>query len=171
MDPFVGQIQVFGCNFAPIQWAQCNGQILPIAQNTALFSLLGTFYGGNGTTNFALPNLQGSSMVHTGQGPGLSPISTGEVGGSYSVTLNTNNLPPHTHAVAVKVNSAQGEEADPTLILASSANEFTTNTTPVASLGGVNQVPVGQNQPFAITNPYLGLNACIALQGVYPARN
>src|SRR5271155_5619646 len=98
-EPFFAQIQIFPYNFAPRGWAMCNGQILPISQNTALFSLLGTFYGGNGTSNFALPNLQGRVPIHAGQGTGLSAYTVGETGGAESVTLNANQIPAHTHSV------------------------------------------------------------------------
>src|SRR4051794_30340022 len=98
--PFIGQISLFGGNFAPRGWAFCNGQLLAVSQNTALFSILGTTYGGNGQTTFALPDLRGRVPVHFGQGPGLSPYQLGEVGGTETTTLNVNQLPPHTHAVA-----------------------------------------------------------------------
>lgn len=171
MDPFVGQIQVFGFNFAPVGWSLCNGQVISIAQNTALFALLGTTYGGNGQSTFALPNLQGRAMVHPGQGPGLSFISQGEVSGQLTQTLTISNLPAHTHGVAIGVNTDPGEEATPTNKLASSANEYSAAAVPPNVLGGVNQLPVGQNQPFSVANPYLGLNCSIAMQGVFPARN
>src|ERR1700739_3641547 len=97
VDPFIAEIRIFPFNFAPQGWAQCNGQLLPISQNTALFSLIGVYYGGNGTTNFALPNLQGSSAMHWGQSPGGSPDSRGQRGGEKYVTLNDAQMPPHTH--------------------------------------------------------------------------
>ncbi len=171
MDQYIGQIQVFGFNFAPIQMAFCNGQILPISQNTALFSLLGTTFGGNGTSTFALPNLQGRTMVHPGQGSGLSPIVWGEQGGQVTQTLTLANLPAHTHNVAIAVNTDPGEEAAPTNKMAGTANKFIAAAAAPNVLGGVSQQPVGQNQAFDITNPYLGLNVCIALTGIYPSRN
>lgn len=170
MDQYIGQIQVFGFNFPPIHMAMCNGQIIAIASNTALFALLGTTYGGNGQTTFALPNLQGRAMVHPGQGPGLSPIVWGEQGGQLSQNMTVANMPAHTHNVAVAVNTDQGEEAAPTNKMAGSPNKFS-SAAANGSLGGVSQQPVGQNQPFDITNPYLGLNVCIALSGIFPARN
>src|SRR5580704_15288785 len=106
-EPFVAQIQIVGFNFAPIGWAECNGQLIAISQNTALFSLLGTQYGGNGTSNFALPNLQGMSPVHAGNGVGLTPITIGETGGSSTVALTTAQIPSHTHAVGC--NSGMGD--------------------------------------------------------------
>src|SRR6476469_5436875 len=110
-QPFVAEIKMFGCNFAPRGWAQCNGQILAIAQNTALFSLLGTYYGGDGRTTFALPNFQGSVPIFWGQGPGLSNYGLGEVGGVPTVTLQTNEMPMHQHLV--QASSADGTAAAP----------------------------------------------------------
>src|ERR1700682_3977139 len=110
-DPFVAEIRIFPFNFAPRGWAFCSGQILPISQNTALFSLLGTQYGGNGTSNFALPNFQGKVAIGQGQGPGLTPRSVGETGGEQFVTLNGNQLPPHTHPAIC--NNAVGTAYDP----------------------------------------------------------
>lgn len=171
MDPFIGQIQAFGFNFPPQGWAFCDGQTISIAQNTALFSLLGTTYGGNGQTTFALPDLRGRSMVHPGQGPGLSPIGQGENGGAVSVTMSVNNMPAHNHNVSVAVNTATGEEASPTTKLASVVNGYSEDVTPGAVLGGLTQQTVGGNQPIGIRNPFLGIYQCIALQGIFPSRN
>jgi microcystin-dependent protein len=170
MDPFIGQIQVFGFNFAPRGWAFCNGQLLSIAQNTALFSLLGTTYGGDGRTTFALPNLQGRSMIHYGSGPGLNPVQIGQSGGNENTTLTVNNLPPHNHTVQVNVNTATGEESSSTSYLSSHAGAFSEAPSANAVLAGVNQTNVGGNQPVSIRNPFLGINVCIALQGIYPSR-
>jgi microcystin-dependent protein len=171
MEPFIGQIQAFGFNFPPRGWAFCNGQILPIAQNQALFSLLGTTYGGNGQTTFALPNLQGRSIVHAGQGPGLNSIWQGEMGGQEMVTLLPNNMPAHNHPVSVAVNSANGEESASTLYLASHASAFSEVPTGGAVLNGVTSAPAGGGQPFSNRNPYLGIYVCIALWGIFPSRN
>lgn len=171
MEPYIGQIQGFGFNFAPVGWQQCNGQMMSIAQNTALFSLLGTTYGGNGQTTFALPDLRGRAMVHPGSGPGLTPISWGEVSGVESVTVLNTNLPPHNHSVSVAVNTASGEDALPTNKIASGTNRFSEDVTSGAVLGGVSEQIVGGSQPLAIRNPYLALNVCIAMQGIYPSRN
>ncbi|MBL7885299.1 MAG: phage tail protein [Flavobacterium sp.] len=171
MDPFLGQIQAFGFNFPPQGWAFCDGQMMSIAQNTALFALLGTTYGGNGQTTFALPDLRGRSMVHAGQGPGLSPIVQGQVGGVESVTIGLVNMPAHNHSVSVSVNTATGEDALPTNKIASSTNAFSEDVTGGAFLGGVNQQTVGGNQPMAIRNPYVGIYHSIALQGIFPSRN
>jgi len=171
MEPFIGQIQGFGFTFAPVGWQQCNGQLMSIAQNTALFSLLGTTYGGNGQTTFALPDLRGRAMVHPGSGPGLSNIAWGQVSGVESVTLLPANLPAHNHSVSVAVNIATGEDALPTNKVASGTNRFSEDVTPNSFLGGLTEQTVGGNQPLAIRNPYLALNVCIAMQGIYPSRN
>jgi len=171
MEPFIGQIQAFGFNFAPRGWAMCEGQLLPISQNTALFSLLGTTFGGDGRTTFGLPDLRGRSIVGMGNGPGLSNISWGERGGAENHTLTTAQMPSHNHSVAVGVNTAAGSEATPTGILASIANGYAEDPTSGASLGGVTQSNVGGGQSFGIRSPYLGINVCIALQGVFPSRS
>ena len=171
MDPFLGQIQAFGFNFPPRGWAFCDGQILSIAQNTALFALLGTTYGGNGQTTFALPDLRGRSIVHPGQGPGLSSITQGERAGSENITLTVNNMPAHNHNVTVAVNSGSGEESSSTSYLSSHAGAFNEAPTSGAVLAGVNQTNAGGSQPVSIRNPYLGVYVSIALQGIFPSRN
>ena len=171
MEPFIGQIQAFGFNFPPRGWAFCNGQLLPIAQNTALFSLLGTTYGGNGQTTFALPDLRGRSIVHAGQGPGLSYIQQGEMWGQQMVTLLPNNLPAHNHPVSVAVNTATGEESASTLYLTSHASAFSEAPAAGSVLKGVTSGPAGDGQPFSNRNPFLGMNYCIALYGIFPTQN
>jgi microcystin-dependent protein len=171
MEPFLGQIQAFGFNFAPRGWASCDGQLLPIAQYNALFSLLGTMYGGDGRTTFGLPGLRSRSIVHVGSGPGLDTITQGERGGKISETLTLPNLPSHNHGVSVNVNTNPGSEPTPTGIIASHATGFSEDPTAGAALGGVSQISVGSNQAFNIRNPYLGIEYCIALQGIYPSRN
>lgn len=172
--PFVGEIRTFGFNFAPRSWALCNGQILPISQNTALFSLLGTQYGGNGTTNFALPDIQGRAVLSQGQGPGLTDRSMGEMSGSENITLLTSGMPNHTHSLSALPDL--GEESDPTgkaLARAQGINAYTpTNTSGTSALAAtsLSSFP-GSNQPHNNMQPYLALNFCIALQGVFPARN
>lgn len=172
MDPFIGEIKLVPYNFAPQGWALCQGQILPIAQNTALFSLLGTTYGGNGQTTFALPDLQGRAIIHTGQGPGLSPVDLGEESGVESVTLLTNQMPAHTHAFQVQSGNATD--------LGSSGNFVAKSTGSVGSIYGTSAggtmptntiQPVGGNQPHSNMQPYLVLNYCIALQGIFPQRS
>lgn len=172
MEPFIGQIQAFGFNFAPRGWAKCEGQLLAISQYTALFSLLGTTFGGDGRTTFGLPDLRGRSMVGMGNGPGLDNISWGEKAGNYQIALNANNLPPHAHAVAVPVSTAGGEEATPNgQHIANHASAFNEDATSGASLAPFNTGNVGGNVPFNSRNPFLGINICIALQGIFPSRN
>ena len=170
MEPYLGQIQAFGFNFAPQGWAQCNGQLLSIDENQALFSLLGTTFGGDGQVTFALPDLRGRSIVHPGSGPGLSPIQIGQSGGQETVTITINQLPSHNHAVSVAVNTGNGEEPASTKYIASHASAFNEAPTQGSFLAGVNQANVGGNQPVNIQNPFLGMNYCIALEGIYPSR-
>jgi microcystin-dependent protein len=162
----------FGFNFAPKGWAMCNGQILSIAQNTALFSLLGTTYGGNGQTTFALPNLQSRVNIHFGQGPGLSAYALGQVAGSESVTLSVNNLAAHTHAFAPPCVGDDATLGLPTgKSPATSGTNVYANPTGNATMAPGNTGLAGGSQPFAILPPYLAINWCIALQGIFPSRN
>ena len=180
-DPFVAEIRIFGFQFAPKGWAFCNGQIMPISQNTALFSLLGTTYGGDGKSTFALPDLQGSAAMHPGQGPGLSLYDLGQMGGSEAVTLLESELPAHAHtfggAVAANGNSqspvgnvwAQGQFNRAALF--AYATPATGKVNPnVMALAGPVPIPVGGSLPHNNLMPYVTLNFCIALQGVVPAR-
>jgi len=171
MDPFVAEIRIFPFNFAPRGWAMCNGQVLSISQNTALFSLLGTTYGGNGTSNFALPNLHGSAPIHAGQGPGLSLRDLGETGGSTTVTVLATEMPAHTHAAKAYATSGNdyGPGGDVWAEDAGGADEYA--PTANASLNAGALSPVGGNQAHNNLQPYLTLNFCIALQGVYPPRS
>jgi microcystin-dependent protein len=173
-ETFLAEIRIFAGNFAPRGWALCNGQLLPIAQNTALFSLLGTQYGGNGQTTFALPNLSDSVPIGSGQGPGLTDRSQGEVGGSESVTLLNNEIPSHTHTPSV--GSAAGSSADPT----NAVWTVPPGRRPVAAYGGVTNTvsmytmaiqPAGASQPHNNMQPYLALNFIIALEGIFPSRS
>lgn len=168
MEPFIGQIQAFGFNFAPRGWAFCHGQILSIAQNTALFSLLGTTYGGNGQTTFALPDLRGRNGVCFGQGPGLSNINLGEIGGAENRTLTVANLPSHGHAINAK---EEGTTDNPSgaFIAGDGTNAFGSASDTV--MAGTSVGNTGGNQPFNVQNPYLGINYCIALVGIFPSRN
>jgi microcystin-dependent protein len=170
MDPFVAEIRIFPFNFAPKGWALCNGQLLPISQNTALFSLLGTTYGGNGTTNFGLPNLQGSAPMHPGQGPGLSLHVLGEQGGSDTVTLLASELPAHTHGVAV--SQSDGTDQIPTNLRLAAGVGIGAYAAPGApvTLAATMVGGAGGDQPHNNLMPYLTFNFCIALQGVYPPR-
>jgi microcystin-dependent protein len=167
--PFLGEVRLFAGNFAPRGWFLCNGQILPISQYTALFSLLGTQYGGNGSTDFALPNFQDSVPVHQGQGPGLSPYVVGQTGGSASVTLNNViQLPIHTHTIHASTAPATTGAASPTTSLAfASTNVY---GAPVNMAPMWSQV-VGGNLPHENRQPFLPLTFIIAYQGIFPARN
>jgi microcystin-dependent protein len=171
----LGQISIFGFNFAPRGWAFCNGQILPIAQNTALFSLLGTTYGGNGQTTFALPNLQSRVPVHFGQGPGLSTYDLGQQAGVETVTLIITQIPAHTHSATVHASSAdtgldaQPENNYPAAGVASGNYKNATDVNMNAAM--VTNGIAGGNQPHENLQPYLALNFCIALEGIFPSRN
>ena len=169
-DPFVAEIRIFGFTFAPRGWAFCDGQLLPISQNTALFSLLGTTYGGNGASNFALPNLQGRAGMHPGQGPGLSLHDLGETGGSETVTLLESEIPAHTHALSASQSDALERTPGgqlPATGIGTSQYATPGSTTPLAAEA---VAPTGGSQPHNNMQPYLALNFCIALQGVYPPR-
>ena len=175
-DQFVGQLMLAGFSFAPLQWAQCAGQLLPISQNTALFSLLGTYYGGNGTSNFALPNLQGSCAVGSGQGPGLSPYDIGQSGGSQTVTLLTTQVPSHNHTA--NANAVRADQTAPggnAFAQSEAGNIYNNTTSPAPATVPMNSNTlvgaVGSNQPHNNLMPYLVLNWVIALQGIYPSRS
>jgi len=169
-DPFVAEIRIFPFNFAPKGWAFCDGQLLPLSQNTALFSLLGTTYGGNGKSNFALPNLQGRSPMQPGQGPGLSLHDLGETAGSETVSLLESEIPSHSHNLVV--SQADGISRLPNNELLAtgiglgmyaplSNNQLASDST---------ITPAGGDQPHNNMMPYLTLSFCIALQGVFPPR-
>lgn len=174
-SPFVAEIRIFPFNFAPVGWAFCDGQILPLSQNTALFALLGTTYGGDGKSNFALPDLQGASPMFYGQGPGLSLYDIGESGGSTTVSLLESEIPSHPHALMATPNSADVEAPGPTVTLARSTPGFVykmpASTPPLVQLGDNTIAPAGGDQPHNNLMPYLTLNFCIALQGVFPPRS
>lgn len=172
-DPFVAEIRIFPFNFAPRGWAWCDGQLLPLSQNTALFSLLGTTYGGDGKSNFALPNMQGNAPMHPGQGPGLSLHDLGETGGSPTVTLLASEMPAHPHTLRAATDPADNNLPGPSNSLANSQKEFgfqsTTNAN-LVNLAGQAITPAGGGQPHNNLMPYLTLNFNIALQGVFPPR-
>ncbi len=174
-DQFVAEIRIFPFHFAPTGWAQCNGQLLPISQNTALFSLLGTFYGGDGKSTFALPDLQDAAALFWGQGSGLSLYDLGQTGGSQTVTLLVSELPAHTHTVMA---GTAGGQATPTGLVwgTSSATKAAANFYAPAAPSPVNMNPgalaiAGSSFPHNNMPPYLTLNYCIALQGVFPPRS
>jgi microcystin-dependent protein len=191
LDPFVGEIMIFAGNFAPVGYAMCAGQLLSIEQNTALFSILGTTYGGNGTTNFALPDLRGRVPISFGSGPGLTPFVLGEVDGSETATLNTNQIPSHTHVATSSVTVTENVSnsvgtlgapnggflaKDPTggevpLYNPAATSGKTLNAGSHIAAATVTVNPAGGGQPFGLRNPLLVLNFCIALQGIFPSRN
>jgi microcystin-dependent protein len=183
MEVYIGFIMMFAGNFAPKGWAFCNGQLLPISQHTALFSILGTTYGGDGITTFALPDLRGRFPMHAGEGPGLTPRNLGEKAGTETTTLKPTNLPAHTHAIAV--SSQQGNSSDPSGRIAGQIPSI-----PGASTGSrpqpinaytdatgdkvlrENAVSVtGGSQPIDTTSPFQCINFIIALEGIFPSRN
>lgn len=173
--PFIGEIKMFAGTFAPRNYALCNGQILPISQNTALFSLLGTTYGGNGTTNFALPDLRGRAPMHPGTGAGLSQHVLGEMSGENNVTLLSTQMPIHNHPISGAVIANSSPSNTP------ASNTLFTNSSPNQLYGAALGTPVnlapqsvtlsGGSQPHNNTQPYLGVNFIIALFGIFPARN
>jgi microcystin-dependent protein len=172
-DPFVAEIRIFAFNFAPKGWAFCDGQIMPISQNTALFSLLGTTYGGDGKSTFALPNMQGNAPMHPGQGPGLSLHDLGETGGSQFVTLLESEMPAHSHAIMSQ--NAPGNRTNPggnSFARTSSGNVYIPPAgAPLVPLSNQSLPPAGGSLPHNNMQPYLTLNFCIALQGVFPPRS
>jgi microcystin-dependent protein len=172
-DPFVAEIRIFPFNFAPRGWAWCDGQLLPLSQNTALFSLLGTTYGGNGKSNFALPDLQGRAPMHPGQGPGLSLHDLGEAGGSETVTLLESEIPAHTHTL--RASNEEGTQGSVTsgIAIASSVGGslYQTNTGTRVTMNPQSLAPAGGDQPHNNMQPYLTCYFCIALQGVFPPRS
>ena len=181
MDPYLSMIMAFGCNFAPRGWLQCNGQLLQISANTALFSLLGTTYGGNGISTFGLPDLRGRIPLHLGQSPGTSSYTQGETGGAESVSILTSNMPAHTHPLTVSATMAgkagPGSTDSPVgnIPAGSSTDE---NYAPAAAATGnmapiavtATAAPSGANVPLSIVQPYAVLNWCIAVEGIYPSR-
>lgn len=171
-DPFVAEIRIFPFNFAPRGWAWCDGQLLPLSQNTALFSLLGTTYGGNGKSNFALPDLQGRAPMHPGQGPGLSLHDLGETGGSETVTLLESEIPSHSHALRCSSDDGDLKAPSPNRSLARSipGTLYSTSAAGLQAMAPEALAPAGGDQPHNNLQPYLTCYFCIALQGVFPPR-
>ncbi|HSF54283.1 MAG TPA: tail fiber protein [Algoriphagus sp.] len=183
MDEYIGIVKMFAGNFAPKGWMFCQGQILPIAQYTAVFSLLGTTYGGNGTTTFALPDLRSRVPVGAGQGPGLSSYESGQVGGVENITLNITQIPMHTHAAQVKVSANAGTTNNPVNNFPAASqvqiersgpsypvNSYADSSTGSASSDSTTILPSGGNQPHSNIQPYLGMNYIICMEGIYPPR-
>ena len=181
-EPFIAQIVMFGGNFAPRSWAFCDGQLLPIAQNTALFSLLGTTYGGDGRTTFGLPDLRGRFPMHPGSGPGLSPRQLGQKSGTETTTLTVNQIPPHTHTGTgtVKVSGDAANTSDPTgntLALAEAYSDQAFPVSPAVPLKlradsvEVTNANTGGGQSHSNMPPFQCVNFIIALQGIFPSRN
>ncbi|MBP6303964.1 MAG: phage tail protein [Bacteroidia bacterium] len=186
MEGMIGEIRMFAGNFAPKSWAFCSGQTVNIASNTALFSILGTNYGGNGTTTFALPDLRGRMAVGQGTGPGLQPVTLGQKDGTETVTLTTNNLPAHTHVGAGNFSgswkmpaSTEGGSSTPTgnAIAVTSSNMFDPGTdanlatAPISGTVTATILPNGAGFPFSVVGPYLAVYYVICQYGVYPSRN
>lgn len=169
-DPFVAEIRIFPFNFPPTGWAFCNGQLLPINQNTALFSLLGTTYGGDGRVTYALPNMQGSVPMHPGQGPGLSLYDWGEAGGADTVTLLTSELPAHSHSFGVTDQLGEDRTASAEILSKSVGGNIYGAPANLVPLSDNALPPAGGNFPHNNLMPYLTLNFCIAMQGVFPPR-
>lgn len=171
-DPFLAEIRILPFNFAPMGWAWCDGQLLPLSQNTALFSLLGTTYGGNGSSNFALPDLQGRAPMHPGQGPGLSLHDLGETGGSDTVTLLESEIPAHSHACRAVADPADLQGPSPARSIARSASGFAYVSGPAnATMAPEILAPAGGDQPHNNMQPYVTFYFAIALQGVFPPRS
>ncbi|SIT12251.1 phage tail protein [Belliella pelovolcani] len=179
MEPFIGQIMMFAGNFAPRGWAFCEGQLLPISSYSALFSILGTTYGGDGRTTFALPDLRGRGPIHFGAGPGLSPVSIGQSGGTEQVTLSTANIPPHNHTINVSNQPATSLNPDGNFPAAAqfqidrqspmvNVNAYGGSPNATLSAAAVNQA--GSGIPFNNRNPYLAISYVIALEGIFPSR-
>ena len=171
-DQFVAEIRIFPFNFPPTGWAFCDGQLLPLSQNTALFSLLGTTYGGDGKSTFALPDMQGNAPMQPGQGQGLSERVLGELSGSETVTLLVSEMPFHTHSLMAGTDPANAQIPTSTVALtrSSGGNAFSTSTAGLVLMAPQIITPAGGSLPHTNMQPYLTLNFCIALQGIFPPR-
>lgn len=181
-EAYIGTVMIFGGSFAPRNWAFCNGQLLSIAQYQALFSILGTTYGGDGRTTFALPDLQGRVAKHTGNGGGLQPVTLGEKAGRETVTLTTGQLPSHSHdgsslTAKLACNEDDGDSEEPSgrnIGIASAGTPYNSSPNDATFGGGSvsgNTGLQGGNQPFDIQNPFLGMNYIICMEGLYPPRS
>jgi microcystin-dependent protein len=173
MEPFLGQISTFGFNFAPRGWASCDGQLLAIAQNQSLYSLLGTIYGGDGRTSFALPELRGRTPLHQGDGAGLSNRPIGQKAGAENNRLTANQLPAHGHGVSTPVSDddATTEEANGNVLATAAVNIYSTGASAGKSYQGFNTGNAGASSDLNNMQPFLVINFCIAIQGLFPSRN
>lgn len=176
IEPYIGQMMQTGFNFCPRGWALTSGQLLAISQNTALFSLLGTTYGGNGQTTFALPDLRGRVAVHQGQGPGLSPYVLGQVGGADRVTLTAANLPPHNHRGGIQSVASDANSTSPNgnAFALAATDSYLSGIDPTGNTmdrAMIQIAPAGNSLPISTRSPYLTMNWCIALQGIFPQRS
>jgi microcystin-dependent protein len=169
-DPFVAEIRPFGFNFAPRGWAQCNGQLLPISQNTALFSLLGTFYGGDGKSTFALPNLEGSAPMNQGQSGGTSDRNIGEASGSETIALLQSEMPGHSHPLNAVESTATERQPPNQMFAVGEAISFYRTAQPNTAMHPSTLAPAGGSLPHNNMQPFLVLNFCIAMQGIFPPR-
>jgi microcystin-dependent protein len=170
-DPFVAEIRIFPFNFAPTGWALCDGQLMPLSQNTALFSLLGTTYGGNGKSTFGLPDLQDRAPMHPGQGPGLSARDLGQSGGTQTVTLLESEVPVHTHSVGASGDLAtETQPPGRRLATGDGVAMYNANNLATVTLAAGTLAPAGGSLPHTNMQPFLTLQFCIALQGVFPPR-
>ena len=175
-DPFIAEIRMFACNFAPRGWAFCNGQLLQVSQNTALFSLIGTTYGGDGRTTTGLPNLQGRVPMHPGRGPGLTPRSLGQKGGATTETLSSNQMPNHRHVAGTSLSPANEDDPGATTYLAAGPTAATNVYAPAgtaldSSMAAAALPDYGGNSAHNNLQPYLAINFCICLTGIYPSRS
>lgn len=170
-DPFLGEIRMVGFDFAPSGWAFCNGALQPISQNTVLFNLIGTTYGGDGQQTFALPNLSGRIPVHHGQGPGLSLYDMGQLGGSERVTLTEQQMPSHAHSVAAASAGTRMEAPSGNVLASGEADVYTHDASTPATMSANTVGTTGGNQPHENLQPFLAVNFIISLQGIYPPQN
>ncbi len=170
-EPFVGEIRMFGFSFAPLGWALCNGQLLPISQNTALFSLLGTTYGGDGRTTFALPDMRSRVPVCQGQGAGLSSYAEGQAGGAETVTLAAAQMPGHTHSVKASSSAAASDQPGGRALARSYSGIYAAEPDATTVMNPTMLGDAGGSEPHANIQPYLTVNFCIALTGIFPSRS
>ncbi len=171
MDPFLGEIRMFGGNFAPVGWALCEGQLLSISQNAALFSILGTTFGGNGTTNFALPDLRGRVPIDQGAGPGLAPYTLGQSGGTETVTLLVNQMPAHSHALNAYNGAGDKSTVAGNLPANGAKPDYYSDQAATTTMNPGTIGSAGGGAPVSVLQPYLTLNFIIALQGIFPSRS